>query len=79
DNRTISGGWDIALDGLPDGGGTRVTVTERATLHTMFFVFMSKMMNLHGTLTTYLQHLAAHLGVAPAVTINDPPPPPRAD
>ena len=77
DNRTITGGWDYQLDDLAEpASGTRLTITERGTLHNPLFVCMSKFFDLSATIHGFQEDLATHLGVADATPEPCDPPPP---
>ena len=57
-NLPYSGLWIITL--MPEGGGTRVTITERGEVYNPFFRFVSRFVIGHtATIDQYLTDLAA--------------------
>lgn len=57
----FSGSWTFELE--PEGGGTRLTITERGTIDNPLFRFMARtFMDPAATANTYLVDLGAHLG-----------------
>jgi hypothetical protein len=61
ENAPFGGRWIYALD--PEGGGTRVTVTEDGFIDSLFFRFIANaFIGLHATADSYLRALGARFG-----------------
>jgi hypothetical protein len=69
----FGGRWIYEL--APDGGGTRLTITEDGFIKNPVFRFLARtVFSTSATLEAFLRELAAHLGVAAAVEPAEPSP-----
>jgi len=56
----FGGSWDYAI--VPDGSGSRITITENGEIYNPIFRVVSRAMGYTSTLDAYLESLAAKLG-----------------
>ena len=56
----FGGSWDYAI--VPDGSGSRITITENGEIYNPIFRVVSRAMGYTSTLDAYLESLAARLG-----------------
>jgi hypothetical protein len=56
----FGGSWDYVI--VPDGAGSRITITENGEIYNPIFRVVSRAMGYTSTLDAYLESLAAKLG-----------------
>ena len=56
----FGGSWDYLI--VPDGSGSRITITEHGEIYNPIFRVVSRAMGYTSTLDAYLESLAAKLG-----------------
>jgi len=56
----FGGSWDYVI--VPDGSGSRITITEHGEIYNPIFRVVSRMMGHTSTIDAYLESLAAKLG-----------------
>ena len=56
----FGGSWDYAI--VPDGSGSRITITENGEIYNPIFRVVSRAMGYTSTLDAYLESLAVKLG-----------------
>lgn len=76
DSLPYGGGWTFELEPVNDGGGTRLTITERGEVKNVIFRFMSRFVFGHtATLDQYLRDVGRRFGEETVPSAASPPSP----